>query len=150
MTGDPRDPATKHRATAAYNRWFRPTAGSVLAYAMGRTRSKDCAAVRANFRLRLGAVETAENRGRRNGVVPFANRVCSACQQAGERHIDDVQHVCFECPHIKGQLQRSGWDSIPGVGDFAQLYAPEQRKAGVRFVGRVVGLIAEQQQRELL
>lgn len=139
--GDPRDPATKHRPEAAYNKWFRSTAGTVLAHAALRTRSKQCAEVRANLRLRLGAVATAVTKGQQtNGRVPFERRLCVACTVTGAgSHIEDAQHACFECTHMLGRLAGKGWDSPPGgAGDFEQLYAKGNVKGGMQYAGQIV------------
>ena len=145
--GDPRHPDTEHRTTATYNRWFRPTAGMLLSYAATHTSSKACAAVRGNLRLRLGAVETAVNKGRHINTA-FSDRVCRDCERrAGQRCVDDAQHVCLECPYILGQLGHKGYDNS-GARDFNELYAPQHASKGIRFVGKVVDLIAEAASRQ--
>ena len=140
--GDPRCPDTLHRTAATYNAWFRPTAGAVLGYALRRTGSKACAAVRANLRLRLGAVDSAVTRGRYAGsAVPFENRVCQRCLSVGHRCVDDALHVCLECPCMQADLLQQGW-ATGTTTDFNELYAPASLKAAIDYVARVVGLVS--------
>ena len=134
--GEPRDPAARHRPDATYNKWFRSTAGTLLAHATFRTSSKDCAEVRASLRMRLGAVSTAVTKGRRSGTMPFETRTCSGCSARGVgSHIEDAQHVCFECPCIKAKLAGLGWDNTPGgAKNFPQLYKKGNVKGGINYV----------------
>lgn len=140
--GDPRCPATPHRATATYNAWFRPSAGAVLGYALQRTSSKACAVVRANLRLRLGAVHTAVTKGRYAGsAVPFESRVCQHCLSAGRRCVDDALHVCLECPYWQAALMQQGWTAGTAT-DFDELYAPTSLKTAMEYVAHVVSSVS--------
>lgn len=128
---DPRDPATGSRATATYNAWFRPTAGTVLKYAQGRTSGSACRRVQANLRLRLGALPTPVTQGARFSV-PLGQRTCVACTVRGEGDkLGDVLHTCFECSHVQDQMgDRWGWEGPPdGASDFNQLYSGSLRRA---------------------
>ena len=93
--------------------------------------------------MRLGAVSTAVTKGRRSGTMPFETRTCSGCSARGVgSHIEDAQHVCFECPYIKAKLAGMGWDNTPGgARNFPQLYGMGNVKGGIKYVGLVVDTI---------
>ena len=143
--GDPRDPATQHRPEATYNKWFRQTAGTILAHAATRTRSKDCAQVRDSLRLRLGALGVEVTTGRRNHLIPFETRLCRTCKEAGAGDfVEDVQHTCFECPHMRGKIAGKGWEDPPrGARDFQQLYAKENIRGAMRYVEKITECVNE-------
>ena len=130
---DPRDPAADHRQAATYAAWFQPTAGRVLEHAAGRTSSRECDVVRANLRLRLGAVKTAVTQGQRSGSA-FGQRICQKCRHEGREHIGDVQHLCLECLCVRRELGRGP----PGDATcFVQLYNGNLRRA-MEYVADVV------------
>jgi hypothetical protein len=142
--GDPRAEGTQHRVAATYRAWFHSTAGSVLGYAAGRTGSKACAQVRTNLRVRLGAVSTPVNLGRRRRT-PFQDRCCPACAADGEGMcVGDVQHSFFECGDVQRRMaERWGWEGPPGgATNFGQLYAGDVKRAAA-YVADVEELLAE-------
>ena len=108
---DPRDPATGSRATATYNALFRPTAGKVLEYVQGRISGSACRRVKANPRLRLGALPTPVTQGARFSM-PLEQRMCVACTvREEEDRLGDVLHTCFECSHVQDQMGDTwGWE----------------------------------------
>ena len=146
--GNPQDPETQHRREATYNAWFMPSAGSVLRHAKYRTSSKDCARVRSCLRLRLGAMRIAANRGRHNALTPFPERICVLCRELGlGQHVEDVQHVCFECSSLKGQLAGLGWSNAPGNAEnFQQLFTRVNMRAAARYVDDIANLVAQRAQ----
>ena len=138
-TTDPRDPATQHRAVATHASWFRPTAGCLLRYAARHASKKACNRVRANLRLRLGAVRTAVSMGARRRTA-FEDRVCPDCEAAGgERSRGDIRPALFECPHMQQHLSmlNEQWaraEGPPGgATDFTTLYNGNI-KAAMRYV----------------
>ena len=142
-TGNPRDPGTQHRVAATYHAWFSGTAGKLLEYAKGRTGSRACAQLRTNLRVRLGAVRTPVNLGRRSHT-PFQERCCPACAGRGEgAHVGDALHVFFQCGEVQEQLgERWGWEGPPGgATDFGQLYSGDLKRA-VAYVADVEELLA--------
>jgi hypothetical protein len=142
--GDPRAEDTQHRVAATYRAWFSSTAGSVLGYAAGRTGSRACAQVRTNLRVRLGAVSTPVNLGRRRRT-PFQDRCCPACAADGEGMcVGDVQHAFFECGDVQRRMaERWGWEGPPGgAANFGQLYAGDVKRAAA-YVADVEELLAE-------
>jgi hypothetical protein len=141
--GDPRDPGIEHRVAATYQAWFSDTAGVLLQHAQGRTGNRACARVRTNLRVRLGAVRTPVNMGRRNRV-PFGERCCQACTVRGEgTHTGDALHAFFQCGAVQEQLgERWGWEGPPGgATNFSQLYKGNPKKA-VAYVADVEELLA--------
>ena len=82
-------------------------------------------------------------KGQRSGTMLFETRACSGCSARGAgRHIEDAQHVCFECPCITAKLAGMGWDNTPGgARNFPQLYEKGNVKGGINYVGLVVDTI---------
>ena len=133
------NPRTSLRKPFAFDAYtLQSRSGAMLAQARSRTSTRECACMRTNLRLRLGAISTAETRGWRSGQ----RREACCCQRCwarvdGER-VEDALHVCFQCPSVRERLREQGWAGPPGaVTNFHQIYPAEQRWDALAFVDSV-------------
>ena len=98
--------------------------------------------MRTNLRLRLGAISTADTRGRRNGQRREAHCFQRCWARGDSEQVEDALHVCFQCPSVRGQLREHGWAGPPGAAtNFHQLYQDEQGWDALAFVDCVVGIV---------
>ena len=123
--------------------WFSDTAGVLLQHAKGRTGSRACARVRTNLRVRLGAVHTPVNMGRRNRV-PFGERLTPRAQRRdGGRASGTRSTRSSNAGWCKISWGSGGAGKAPpgGATDFSQLYNGNLKKA-VAYVADVEELLA--------
>jgi hypothetical protein len=126
---DQRLPEEEQPGRAAYNRWFRPTAGVVMRESAKHTSTSANKRTHANLRMRLGCVE----------VQP-----CPHCGAAGdgEAPAADALHACFQRLWVEQQLAERGLPGRPQeAGDFAALYSARPRGAAFRYVQAVMRML---------
>ena len=101
-----------------YYCWFKQFEGGWPEYLSGVPNKETRASMKQMARFRLSAHKLQVELGRREHQL-WADRVCSRCVAGGHgRHVDDEQHMIFECSTFDDLRELDGVrDIIEETGD---------------------------------